>query len=389
MLDQKYDVLVVGGGPAGSAAAHVLSESGMNVGVIDKAIFPRNKLCGGLLTQRSQAVFKSVFGEAWGPAIETVADGIVFYYRDRLLNQLDSYKRVFFTSRPNYDTYLLELAEKKGARLFQGMDVSSMDLQSRTVFLADGRSIKADFIIGADGVNSRISRQIETSPDRSRTLALGLECELPRDMLRRPVESPEIYLGIARWGYGWVFPKKNTITIGLAGLLNTNKSLRAQFEQFLKQICGFQPEIPYGGHHIPFGHYLDNPGRGATLLVGDAAGLVEPVTGEGISFAMLSGKYAGEAVIRAAAQGNPDTAMQFYLEGYRKITSLLKQAKWMRYLLFPEVPQRLLIRALPQSQSIMKRYMDLIAGEIDYADYLSLIFKKLARNPFVLMKLAR
>ena len=104
---------------------------------------------------------------------------------------------------------------------------------------------------------------------------------------------------------------------------------------------------------------------------------------------MLSGKYAGEAVIRAAAQGNPETALQFYVEGYRKITSLLKQAKWMRYLLFPEVSQRLLVKALPHSQSIVKRYMDLIAGEIDYVDYLSLIFKKLARNPFFLMKLAR
>jgi len=388
-LDQRFDVVVIGGGPAGSAAAHIMSRTGMNVAVIDKAIFPRNKLCGGLLTERSQAVFKSIFGEGWEPAIETVSDSIAFYYRDRFLNQLDSYRRIYFTSRPNYDAFLLELAAKKGAKVFQGRIVSSIDLQNRTIILADGQKIQADFIIGADGVNSRVSRLIAGSRDRRRTLAFGLECEIPRDLLKRSVQSPEIYLGIARWGYGWVFPKKNSVTVGLAGLLNSNSSLRSNFEQFLRQICGFLPDIPYEGHHIPFGYYLNMPGRAATLLVGDAAGLVEPVTGEGIAFAMLSGRYAGEAVVQAAEQGDPNAALDLYLVGYRKITSLLKQAKWMRYLLFPEISQKLLVKALPHSQSIMKKYMDLIAGDIDYVDYFSHIFKRLIRNPFLLVKLAR
>jgi menaquinone-9 beta-reductase len=388
-LDQRFDVVVIGGGPAGSAAAHIMSGTGMNVAVIDKAIFPRNKLCGGLLTERSQAVFKGIFGERWEPAIETVSDSIAFYYRDRFLNQLDSYRRIYFTSRPNYDTFLLELAAKNGARIFQGRIVSSIDLQNRTIILADGQKIQADFIIGADGVNSRVSRLIAGSRDRRRTLAFGLECEIPRELLKRSVQSPEIYLGIARWGYGWVFPKKNSVTVGLAGLLDSNSSLRSNFEQFLRQICGFLPGIPYEGHHIPFGYYLNMPGRAATLLVGDAAGLVEPVTGEGIAFAMLSGRYAGEAVVKAAEQGDPNAALDFYLVGYRKITSLLKQAKWMRYLLFPEISQKLLVKALPHSQSIMKKYMDLIAGDIDYVDYFSHIFKRLVRNPFLLVKLAR
>jgi menaquinone-9 beta-reductase len=381
--------VVIGGGPAGSAAAHIMSGTGMNVAVIDKAIFPRNKLCGGLLTERSQAVFKSIFGEGWEPAIETVSDSIAFYYRDRFLNQLDSYRRIYFTSRPNYDAFLLELAAKKGAKVFQGRIVSSIDLQNRTIILADGQKIQADFIIGADGVNSRVSKLIAGSRDRRHTLAFGLECEIPRDLLKRSVQSPEIYLGIARWGYGWVFPKKNSVTVGLAGLLNSNSSLRSNFEQFLRQICGFLPDIPYEGHHIPFGYYLNMPGRAATLLVGDAAGLVEPVTGEGIAFAMLSGRYAGEAVVQAAEQGDPNAALDLYLVGYRKITSLLKQAKWMRYLLFPEISQKLLVKALPHSQSIMKKYMDLIAGDIDYVDYFSHIFKRLIRNPFLLVKLAR
>jgi len=388
-LDQRFDVVVIGGGPAGSAAAHIMSGTGMNVAVIDKAIFPRNKLCGGLLTERSQAVFKSIFGEGWEPAIETVSDSIAFYYRDRFLNQLDSYRRIYFTSRPNYDAFLLELAAKKGAKVFQGRIVSSIDLQNRTIILADGQKIQADFIIGADGVNSRVSKLIAGSRDRRHTLAFGLECEIPRDLLKRSVQSPEIYLGIARWGYGWVFPKKNSVTVGLAGLLNSNSSLRSNFEQFLRQICGFLPDIPYEGHHIPFGYYLNMPGRAATLLVGDAAGLVEPVTGEGIAFAMLSGRYAGEAVVQAAEQGDPNAALDLYLVGYRKITSLLKQAKWMRYLLFPEISQKLLVKALPHSQSIMKKYMDLIAGDIDYVDYFSHIFKRLIRNPFLLVKLAR
>jgi flavin-dependent dehydrogenase len=170
--------------------------------------------------------------------------------------------------------------------------------------------IQADFIIGADGVNSRVSKLIDGSRHRKRTLAFGLECEIPRELLKRSVQSPEIYLGIARWGYGWVFPKKNSVTVGLAGLLHSNSGLQSNFEQFLRQICGFLPGIPYEGHHIPFGHYLNMPGRAATLLVGDAAGLVEPVTGEGIAFAMLSGMLA----VIVAAQGNPNAALIYLVD---------------------------------------------------------------------------
>lgn len=386
-LNTRFDTIVVGGGPAGSAAAHTIAAGGMSVAVVDRAVFPRDKPCGGLLSERSERIFKGIFGQAWGPAIETTANGVVFYHGDRLLSRLDYYGRVYFTSRSHYDTYLLELAAKRGARILQNAAVSSIDPQNCAVFLANHPPLRADFIIGADGVNSRIPKQINCSNRSRRALALGLEIELPRGLLKRPVEAPEIYFGIVKWGYAWVFPKKNSITIGIAGLLKDNRDLKPHFEQFLRQICGYVPNIEFKGHPIPFGSYLRIPGHRSVLLAGDAAGLVEPVTGEGIAFAMLSGRYAAEAVLQAASGGDPNAALGFYLPEYHRITDLLRQAKWMRYLLFPSISEKLFVRVLPGSQTVIKKYMDLLAGKIDYTDYFSFIAKKFVKNPFALVKM--
>ena len=387
-MTHRFDAIIVGGGPAGSAAAHVVAASGMNVAVVDRATFPRDKLCGGLLSERSEAVFKSIFGQAWGPTIETIASGVVFYHKDRYLNRLEWHRRVYFTSRSQYDTYLLELAAKRGARILQGTAVSSIDPQSRTVSLADGRQLHADFVIGADGVNSRIAKQTVRSKPGRNASAFGLEVDLPGDLLRRSVSAPEIYFGVVRWGYGWIFPKRDSITLGIAGLLPDNRDLRPDFEKFLRQVCGYLPEVRCKGHPIPFGNYLRTPGRAAVLLAGDAAGLVEPVTGEGIAFAMLSGKYAAEAILQAASSGDPDSALDFYLLEYQRIVALLRQAKWMRYLLFPALSEKLFVRVLSRSQTVIKKYMDLLAGDIDYTDYFSFVVRKFLENPFALVRLA-
>jgi flavin-dependent dehydrogenase len=167
----------------------------------------------------------------------------------------------------------------------------------------------------------------------------------------------------------------------VGGLLRKNPKLMLSFKEFLHQRFG---EIPAGqikGHHIPFGDFRPNPGRNNALLCGDAAGLVEPVTGEGIAFAMQSGYFAAEAIRDAASAGKPFAALEFYQRRYETIASSFRQANRLRHFLFPRAAQKLFARILPRTASIPRRHMDLMADEITYADYGKFLLGKAAAAP--------
>ena len=381
-MKQKYDSIIVGAGPAGSSAAYLLAKAGMRVLLIDKHAFPRNKLCGGLLSGRSQKVFASIFEENWRPAIEYVSRGISLYAGDALLNSLDDCAPLHLTSRHVFDNYLLELAEKRGAESLQACAVRSIDVSNNQLQLENGGTLQADFIIGADGVLSRVANSLHGNILDKRKLGIGLEIETPRGMFGRDVTMPEIYFGLVRWGYGWVFPKADTLTIGIGGVLSKNGSMKALFQHFLQQLFGSVPDFPIKGHYLPFRRYRKAPGKGSILLTGDAAGLVEPITGEGIAFALQSGQFAAEAILQAARQSAPALAYTFYRQQYRHFTNILNYAHLMAYLLFPAKMERLFIKILPKSKLPLVKQMELLNDEIGYKEFLGFLVSKLIRYTF-------
>ena len=108
---KEYDVAVIGAGPAGSSAAFIIAKAGMSVALIDKYEFPRNKVCGGGLTGRSKKIFDEIFECSWDEIIEKVSYGFTFFYRDRLLQSLDNFRPIYFTSRKRFDNFLVNLAK--------------------------------------------------------------------------------------------------------------------------------------------------------------------------------------------------------------------------------------------------------------------------------------
>ncbi len=250
-----------------------------------------------------------------------------------------------------------------------------------TVKSAGEGVIEADFIIGCDGVTSRVAETISLPPLDKAGLAAGLELHIPRAAFHRQPEKPEIYFGIAEWGYGWLFPKRDCLTIGLAGLARKNRNLKGLFIDFVKELNrGRLPDVRWKGHPIPFGNYRSRPGRDNVLLAGDAAGLVEPVTGEGIAFAMESGSCAAKAVLAAANLGHPASAFSLYLRDYGRITTPFRNARVMRRLVFPAVTQPIFLRVLARSRTVANRYLDLLADEIDYSTYARFLIKVLIRR---------
>jgi len=375
----KYDVAVVGSGPGGAASAYILSASGMKVALIDRCVFPRNKLCGGLLSGRAKTAFESVFGESWRPAIECETRGARFFGRDGLLNSIGSSYPLYLTSRKAFDSYLLELASKKGSKIFHGVPVASID--KNRVNFKGGTSFTSDFIIGADGATSRVRNCLFPDSFHKEDYALCFQTELPRSELRETKLLPEIYFGFVRWGYAWIFPKGESLSIGIGGSLSKNGNMKNLFTHFFRHVTGRDPES-IKGCYTPLGNYSKRPGIGNALLVGDAAGLVDPITGEGIAFALMSGKFAAESILKAANDGTPHKAYDLYKPAYRSITRFFSPAKVLRNFLYPSYPQARLVRALPRATEIAEGYLGLIAGRMNYYSFARIAFKETVKDLF-------
>jgi len=378
---KKFKVVVVGGGPAGSAAAFTLAAAGVEVCVIDKSAFPRDKLCGGLLTLRSKKTFQKVFDADWTPVIQAHSGGAQFYFKNKLLNSVTDYKEISFTCRREFDAFLLNLAEKRGAKIILDKQVASVNTGDSTLKLSDGQEIGFDILIGADGVNSVVAKSLFGDSFNRATIGFGLEMEVPLSKEIQTIKDPEIYFGLLDWGYGWVFPKRGTLTAGVGGLLRVNPKMKEDFEAFLKSRFGHVPSAKIKGHFIPFGDFRRAPGKGNILLCGDAAGLVEPITGEGIAFAMLSGFYAAESAKEAILAAREQSAFDGYLARYATIAKTFQQANKLRHLVFPKVCQKLLSKALSKSESIPRRQMDLMADELSYREYAGFLLAKGVTGP--------
>jgi geranylgeranyl reductase family protein len=313
-----WDLLVVGAGPAGATAARVAAEAGLDVLLLERAALPRYKTCGGGLIGYSRAALPPGFEVPVRQRITSITftcDG-----RKSRTKQDKSGSLFDLVNRAEFDHALVETAIKAGAEVRERTAVTRLaetpDLVS--VLLADGTTLRARALVGADGSAGRTGRYVGVRCDQ---VDLGLEAEIPV-----PPEVAAQWSGrlLIDWGpipgsYGWVFPKGDVLTVGVISARGKNgsaggpqseagddqgdergdgESTRAYYQSFIARLglAGYPPQTDSG--HLTRCRATGSPlSRGRVLVAGDAAGLLEPWTREGISYALRSGHLAGRAAI--------------------------------------------------------------------------------------------
>lgn len=284
-----YDVAVVGAGPAGTAAARAAAVAGARVLLVERAEPPRYKRCGGGLL----GVSADVAGLDLRPYLRDRVTTVTATLRGRATWTRTARATIFRTvDRADFDAALLDAARRAGVEVRTGAVVTGATETRAQVrlLLRDGPNVLCRNVIAADGVTSRLAPLVGVTAAQ---VDLGLEGEFP---------APAGWAGRALldWGpvpgsYGWLFPKGRRVTVGVIGATAHAPALRAYYAALVRRLGLGAPEIE--GGHLTRVRTVDSPlvsAGGRMLVAGDAAGLLEPWTREGISFALRSGRLAGE-----------------------------------------------------------------------------------------------
>ena len=297
-----FEVIVVGAGPAGGTAAAALARRGLSVLLLEKAALPRYKTCGGGILPRAYRMLPP--GVA-GVVESEFCDVLLNFHGEGLeFTAARPEPLVRMTMRADLDHLLAKEAQQAGATLLDDCPVTEVKTMSDGVALTTGKGIfQARFVVAADGAQSLTAKAGGWGSLPRLAPAIEWELHLPADDFARFSRTARFDFGFIEAGYAWVFPKRNHLSAGILTSGRANINLAAKLENYLRVLGIHRVErTEKHGYVIPIEPRREPLARGRVLLTGDAAGLVDPITAEGISYALWSGRLAAEAIVH----GLPD-----------------------------------------------------------------------------------
>ncbi len=297
---ERFDVVVVGAGPAGSTAAYRLARAGARVALLERATFPRDKPCGGGLTERALRELPVDVS----PIVEHEVDRLELGLRyGRRIERRSRGRLVAMTQRIRLDHHLAEQAAAAGADLRDGTRVTAVREEDGTVVVTTaGGDLGASAVIGADGVNGATARA--AGLEQPIVYGVALEGNVPNAPARAGRYSGKavIELGEIAGGYAWVFPKGDHVNVGVGGWEREGPSLREHLWRLCDEHGIARDDVEsLRGYRLPLRRPGANPARGRIALVGDAAGLVDPLSGDGMYEAFVSSRLAAAETMRLLA----------------------------------------------------------------------------------------
>ncbi len=368
-----HQVIIVGAGPAGAYLAYLLSRAGISVLVLEKKRFPRYKPCGGGITPKAVKLLDFDLN----PVIEDTVRSAVFTYQ--LKNPVTvNFEEpiIYMVSRERFDALLLEKARESGSKIIEGTRVERVEVSERRVTVyTDGKDYHGELLAGADGALGVVARSLGLC--RHRRIAPSLECEFPAsaEIIKDSRGNVKIDYGLIHEGYTWIFPKENHLSVGVWSNSARPRNLRSSLKKLFQaeELGGTPHAAKTRGWFIPVNPKpVDLHGK-RSLVVGDAAGLADAFTGEGIYSALFSARLAAEVITGQSARQIPDL---------RQYTSLVQEkmgpdlagshrlSRWVPHL------SGLIHNVLYRHQDLVGEFMEVASGGKTYAGFLKLFQKK-------------
>lgn len=342
------DVIVVGAGPSGSVAAYLLAREGYKTLLVDMKAFPRYKPCGGGVTWRAYDFLRKI-GISTRSFEVYHKEVVIRGYGEEVRVRSNEDFAVATLRREKFDEELLQIALSEGAE-FRVTRVNSVIEKGDKVTLS-GIGEHASYVFGADGAYSVVANSsgIRTCW-RNEDLIFAIEGRAPR------VEELTFIVDASPQGYGWIFPREGDSNAGVGGISSKSREVMRAFERFSKgndvEMVGAWI-IPTGGHGQPIA-------RGRVLLLGDAAGLADPLTGEGLYYAFRS---AYESV-KSLESGDPASS---YINRMKDVLEELRLKRRARDVIVPRM--EFFFKLFAAYPEIAKRYMLTSIGRLDFREF--------------------
>ncbi|MDE2986984.1 MAG: geranylgeranyl reductase family protein [Chloroflexota bacterium] len=295
---RTWDALVIGAGPAGARAAQQLSTAGASTLLLEKQTLPRYKACGGGVPARTLRLLDDL---DIAPVSEGHVDTIdVSRFGEHQFRKRSERPLAWMVMRDRFDQFLTDLAAESGASVRDATPVQSIAVGDGNYEVeTPSGAIRARHILAADGATGPTAGWLGIDSAPTRSAAYEVEVAASKDDMEHWHRAANVDVGYRPWGYGWVFPKEGKLSVGVVTAPRRGRTIRQQTDRYLSRLGLADADVLHvQGHPIRYRRSIREPvARGRALLLGDAAGLADEFTAEGIAYAVHSANLAADAVL--------------------------------------------------------------------------------------------
>tara|TARA_R110001592_G_scaffold84828_6_gene250691 strand:+ start:94 stop:1233 length:1140 start_codon:yes stop_codon:yes gene_type:complete len=307
-----FDVAIIGSGPAGASAAFKLAEKGISTVIIEKETLPRYKTCGGAFGLAGRKMMPFDISEV----VEKECFNIdVFFEKiDKNFSIQKDEPIITMVMRADFDNFVVKKAQELGVTLLENHKLTAITFADNIILHTSQGDVKTKFVIAADGALSKTAKLTGWEETRLLIPALEYEVVVNEEDFKRLSKSVRLDFDAIPMGYGWCFPKKNHLSIGVGAFRKINVDFKQTYRNYLEKTLKVTEIISeeMHGFQVPVSIRKDGFVKKNVFLVGDAAGFADPLSAEGITNAIISGNMAAAAIIESNL--NSELAAKLYNE---------------------------------------------------------------------------
>lgn len=355
-MSVKYNTVIIGAGPCGSACGITLQRRGISNCIIEKAVFPRRKTCAGLVTGKTYRLINKLFGEEDTDSLfcDSASQIRLLRGNDELVSA-PLKNTVRLVKRFDFDNALVQRYKSLGGAIFEGETVRRIDCIANKIHLKSGKTVEYKYLVFADGALSMSRKKLGLKKDK---LAFGIEAYIPKEKLN--TESIDIYFEYIDGGYIWVFPHGDTVCAGAVNQYKKEVDYKEILADFLLDMDVNPDEVKYVGAFLPYGEVVNqNKLPENVMLAGDSAGFADPISSEGLYMALQLGIPAAQAMQSKSPKG-------VYLDSVKSLKRAVTDGKKAQKLFYSKPIFSKMLNKAKGKQKFVSFYFDNAVEEYNY-----------------------